>query len=77
VAGSFGHDNESSGSIKGKELLDFVSDCQLVKQDSFCGLILSYPLSLAVNCMQHSSNDLEDEAAVHIRQLVSALTSLT
>jgi hypothetical protein len=34
VAGSCEHGNKPSGSIKGGEFLDFLSDCQLPKKDS-------------------------------------------
>jgi hypothetical protein len=34
VAGSCEHGNEPSGSIKGGEFLDQLSDCQLLKKDS-------------------------------------------
>jgi hypothetical protein len=34
VAGSCEHDNEPSGSIKGGQLLDQLSDCWLLKKDS-------------------------------------------
>jgi hypothetical protein len=34
VAGSREHDNEPSGSIKGGEFLDYLSDCQLLKDGS-------------------------------------------
>jgi hypothetical protein len=34
VAGCCEHGNEPSGSIKGREFLDKLSDCQLLKKDS-------------------------------------------
>jgi hypothetical protein len=34
VAGSWGHGNERSGSIKGGEFLDYLSDHLLLKKDS-------------------------------------------
>jgi hypothetical protein len=34
VAGCCEHGNEPSGSIKGGEFVDQLSDCQLVKKDS-------------------------------------------
>jgi hypothetical protein len=34
VAGCCEHGNEPSGCLKGGELLDWLSDCQLLKKDS-------------------------------------------
>jgi len=34
VAGSFEHGNETSVSIKSGEFLDWLSDCQLLKEES-------------------------------------------
>jgi hypothetical protein len=34
VASSCEYGNEPSGSIKGEEFLDYMSDCQLLKRDS-------------------------------------------
>jgi len=32
---SFGHGNEISGSRKGRRFLDWMNDCQLLKENSF------------------------------------------
>jgi hypothetical protein len=42
MAGFCENGNEPSGSIKGREFLDYLSDCQLLKKDSapWCYLIL-------------------------------------
>jgi len=34
VVGPYEGGNEPSGSIKGREFLDYLSDCQLLKKDS-------------------------------------------
>lgn len=39
-------------------------------------LELFYPLSLALDFMQQSSNDLQDEVSVHMKHFLSVLTSL-
>jgi len=39
VTGSFQHSNEPSGSIKGGEFLDQLSNCQLLKKDCYMELI--------------------------------------
>jgi hypothetical protein len=33
MASSCGHGNEPSGSVKGEEFLDYLSDCELLKKD--------------------------------------------
>jgi hypothetical protein len=33
VAGSYEHGNKASGSIKGEEFLNWLSDCQLLRKD--------------------------------------------
>jgi hypothetical protein len=36
------HGNEPSGSMKGREFLDYLSDCYLLKKDSALGSSWSY-----------------------------------
>jgi hypothetical protein len=63
VAGSCEHGNEPSGSIRGEEVLDYLSDYQLLKMES---VVLNRPFRELPNTHQVLPGDTTHRTAEHL-----------